>query len=109
MKKIFAVVLLGMFALAGCNDGDNGELAGVYLGSDKDKLILNAKDGEYQVGYQYEWKGKYGSVQYVGFTKRDGNYLVSKEQNDKKMFEIKKDELISVYTSKKTVYKKIDN
>lgn len=108
MKKIIAAVLLSVLALSGCNEkGDNGELAGVYLDSSNDKLILNPKNGQYEVSYQYQWKGKYGDIKTVGFAEKDGEYLVSSEQKDKKMFEIKENELVSVYTSSKRSFKKV--
>lgn len=108
MKKFIVAILFSIFALTGCNDkGDNGELAGIYLDSSNDKLILNAKDGQYEVSYQYNWKGKYGDVKTVGFAVKEGDYLVSTEQNDKKMFEIKDGELVSIYTSSKRNFKKV--
>lgn len=109
MKKLMAVILFSVVALTGCNGGDNGELAGVYIDSDMDKLLLDAKDGQYEVSYQYIWKGKYGTPKTVGFAKKDGNYLVASDQGNKKMFEIKDDELVSVYTESKRTFKKIES
>ncbi|HEK1205900.1 TPA: hypothetical protein ACQFL4_003297 [Proteus mirabilis] len=108
MKKMIVAVLFGVLALTGCNEkGDNGELAGIYLDSSNDKLILNAKNGQYEVGYQYQWKGKYGDTKIIGFAEKNGDYLVSSEQKDKKMFEIKDGELVSVYTSSNRTFKKV--
>lgn len=105
MKKMFAVVLSAAFLLVGCG-GDNGELAGVYQDSSKDRIVLDFKNSSYEIQYLTHFNGNYSKPTLVGFAKKDGDYLVG--DNNKKMFEISGDEIISVYSPKKYTYKKVE-
>ncbi|HFE3207855.1 hypothetical protein AB6G30_22395 [Providencia stuartii] len=120
MKKIFAVVLLGMFALAGCNDGDNGELAGVYQAKNKDQMILsfNESDKNYKVDYKQFLdltkvnkyaEAKYLPVTSVGLVTRNGEYLVMPSENNKKIFKIENMGLKAVYNNDDTLYIRSDS
>lgn len=105
MKKLFAFVLSAVVLLSGCG-GDNGELAGTYQDSSKDRIVLVFKDSNYEIQYLTHFNGNYAKPTLVGFAKKDGDYLVG--DNNKKMFEIVGDEITSVYSPKKYTYKKIE-
>ncbi|HDF2366299.1 TPA: hypothetical protein PC505_003958 [Morganella morganii] len=103
MKKLFAFVLSVVVLLSGCGD-DNGELAGVYKKPESNsKMVLTFKDKDYEVQYFYN---ENSTPTLVGFAKKDGNFLVG--ENNKKMFEISGDEITTLYSPKKSTFKKIE-
>ncbi|MFH6841004.1 hypothetical protein [Providencia sp. 2024EL-00732] len=119
MKKLMAAILFSVVALTGCNEGDNGELAGVYQAENKDQMVLSfdKSDKQYKVDYrQYidlSKVNKYAKPQYaansvVGFVVKDGDFLVMPSENNKKVFQVENTTLKAVYNKTEKVYKKAE-